>query len=77
MSDPSDLSDPSDPTDPSDPSDLCCFNIGDSLETELLDADFSHTVLLDLSGDGRRELVGDFPVMRDLEVSQSLLAERF
>src|ERR1035438_5991667 len=38
------------------------------LETELLDRDLAHLVLLELAGDRHRELVDKLDVLRDLEM---------
>src|SRR5437588_6872363 len=51
------------------------LDAGCPFEAELGDGDLAHLELLDLAGDGHRELVGRLPVAGDLEVGKALPAE--
>ncbi len=46
------------------------LDLGNSLQSQLLDTHLSHFVLLDLAGDGYWKTVYEFPIVRYFEVRQ-------
>src|ERR1700675_138243 len=53
----------------------CRFCLGSSLESELLNRNFTHLELLNFSGDGHRKVAGHFEITGNLVLGDLPLAE--